>query len=114
MVKELKKKSADTNVLPLLYAYQLQAQVLVKHHTYINFHFIAIIVDDDDVVDVYAQCKYDDSLRELCYVSENYLHKNVEEKKVNEHIPKKKTKTVLNCWKFHLIHNLMHKYVSLL
>ena len=67
-------------MLPLLYAYQLQAQVLVKHHTYINFHFIAIIVDDDDVVDVYAQCKYDDSLRELCYVSENYLHKNVEEK----------------------------------
>lgn len=36
----------------------------------INFHFIAII-EDDDVVDVdYEQCKYD-SLRELCYVSEN-------------------------------------------
>lgn len=37
------------------------------------------------------QCKYDDSLRELCYVSENYLHKNVE-KKVNENIPKEKNR----------------------
>lgn len=90
-------------MLPFLCAYQLQTQVLVKHHTYINFHFIAIIVDDDDddVVEVYAQCKYDDSLRELCYVSEICLHKNVEGKKVNENIPKEKIKlhkkTVLNC-----------------
>lgn len=91
-------------MLPLLCAYQLQAQVLVKHHTYINFHFIAIIVDDDDVVDVYAQCKYDDRLRELCFVSENYLHKNVEEKKeaANGNVPKEKKvelhkETVFNC-----------------
>lgn len=92
-------------MLPFLCAYQLQAQVLVKHHTYINFHFIAIIVDDDDddvVVKVYVQCKYDDSLRELCYVSENYLHKCGKEKKSEWKYSQGKKielhkETVLNC-----------------